>query len=173
MKMRKNVRVPAGRVGGFTLLETAMALGIIAFALVSVFALLPVGLGSIKSSSEQRAAASALRSLQARILAAPVVSTNGSHVQSVPEIVGGEWQIGGAQGGPWRIGLNGGGHMETVSGLQSMVAIITVDPPPSRTEAGRANIRIAWPVAAQWTASGWTNAQGFTESSFHFLPRWE
>lgn len=169
--MRPSRILPLSARNGFSLVEVAIAIGLTAFALLAVFALLPVGFTSIKSSSDRRAAASALRTIQARVLAAPAVFTDGRYVVKLPGVAGGQWEIGGGVAGPWRIGLNEGGHFETSSEQQSMAAIVTITPPGSLVQAGVANIKIAWPALAQWTTQGWTNAQGSTEASFHFVPR--
>jgi type II secretory pathway pseudopilin PulG len=50
----------AARAGGFSLVELVVALGIVAFALISVMALLPIGIASIRQSNQELHAASIL-----------------------------------------------------------------------------------------------------------------
>lgn len=50
---------------GFSLVETVLALGVAAFCLATIFALLPIGMNSNKTSSEQTVATNMLTSISA------------------------------------------------------------------------------------------------------------
>jgi uncharacterized protein (TIGR02598 family) len=56
---------------GFSLVETVLALGVAAFCLATIFALLPIGMNSNKSSSEQTVATNMLTSIAADLRATP------------------------------------------------------------------------------------------------------
>ena len=70
---------------GFSLVEVALALGIAAFCLISIFALLPVGINSNQSSSEQTVAASLVRAIVTDLRATPTTS-GASLVYGIPSI---------------------------------------------------------------------------------------
>jgi uncharacterized protein (TIGR02598 family) len=59
---------------GFSLIEVTIALGIAAFCLITVFALLPLGLNSNQNSFEQTAAAGIATAIAADLHGTPVVS---------------------------------------------------------------------------------------------------
>jgi len=158
-------------VDAFTLVEVAIALAIITFALIAVFSLLPVGLNSLKHASDEAAAASALRTLSTEVLCAPVTTNvDGSLAQHLADIEAISWTIGGPLSDPALIALDAGGRAGAPSADQTQVAHIEVVPPPNVRSAGRAHIRIAWPATAIWTSSGWTNAAGSLESTVYFVP---
>ena len=57
---------------GFSLIEVALALGVAAFALVAIIGLIPIGLNSNQTSSEQTAAAGLAAGIVADLRATPV-----------------------------------------------------------------------------------------------------
>lgn len=170
MKKRSH-RKSRSEAAAFTLAEVAIALAIISFALIAVFALLPVGLNSLKRASEEAAAASALRTLSTDLLGAPVTTnSDGTLAQSLAGIEGVSWTIGGSAPAPVSLVLDAGGQPGAPVADQTQVARIEIHPPANVHSAGRANIRIAWPAAAAWTAGGWTNAAGSLEAAVYFVP---
>lgn len=64
--------IPRRFSAGFSLIEVALALGIVAFALVAIIGLIPIGLNSNQSSSDQTAAAGLAAGIVADLRAAPV-----------------------------------------------------------------------------------------------------
>jgi len=68
----KTLRQPRA---GFSLIEVTIALGIAAFCLITVFALLPLGLNSNQNSFEQTAAAGIATAIAADLHGTPVVSS--------------------------------------------------------------------------------------------------
>jgi type II secretory pathway pseudopilin PulG len=57
---------------GFSLIEVALALGLVAFALVAIVGLIPVGLNSNQASTNQTAASTVAAGIVADLLATPV-----------------------------------------------------------------------------------------------------
>ncbi len=62
----------------FTLVEVVLALGVVAFCLLSVFGLLPIGVNSNHNSLEQTGAANLARGIVADLRATPSASGTGS-----------------------------------------------------------------------------------------------
>jgi uncharacterized protein (TIGR02598 family) len=67
-----------GQAGGFSLVEVALALGIAAFCLAAVFALLPIGFTSNQQSSEETAAVNLLTMAAADLKAAELAADTGA-----------------------------------------------------------------------------------------------
>lgn len=55
------------RVGGFTLVEVTVALGLTIFAVMAVVGLLPVGLGGLRQAAEDTVKAQIIKELDARL----------------------------------------------------------------------------------------------------------
>jgi prepilin-type N-terminal cleavage/methylation domain-containing protein len=70
------------RCRGFTLVEVALALGVVAFCLVAIFGLLPVGINSNRNSIEQAAANNIARAIVSDLRATPVASGTAAIVTS-------------------------------------------------------------------------------------------
>jgi uncharacterized protein (TIGR02598 family) len=60
------------RSGAFSLVEVAIALGIVGFAFVAIMGLIPIGVNTNQTSSEQTAAAGLVTGIVADLRAAPV-----------------------------------------------------------------------------------------------------
>jgi len=67
-----------GLVSGFSLVEVVLAIGVFAFALVAVFALVPVGLNTSKDSIQQTESAHLISLIEADIRATPKSSNKSS-----------------------------------------------------------------------------------------------
>jgi uncharacterized protein (TIGR02598 family) len=72
MTMPKQQATGGASRGGFSLVEVTLALGLAAFAMVAIFGLLPTGLRSNQTSTEQMAAAGMASGIVADLQAAPV-----------------------------------------------------------------------------------------------------
>lgn len=56
------------KIGGFTLVEVTMALGIISFALLAMIGLMPAGLGSLRDSTQQSINAQILQQISSGLV---------------------------------------------------------------------------------------------------------
>lgn len=148
-----------------------MALCIVAFAVMAIVSTLPVGINLVVAAKEENMAAAALRTLQARLLSAPVVRDGNNWRQSIPGIDGASWLIGGA---PFELGtfqLGVGGHPAGNDNDGSVVVRATVMPPADLFSPGRANLKIAWPSVATWDGTKWKGERGSLETMLFYMPR--
>lgn len=154
---------------GFSLVEVVLALGIVSFCLVSIFGLLPVGLRSVKNSTEQAGAGNVLTLIASSIRNA---TTNSSGFYSITNYAR---PVTWSTGDPTTIemlafsnlGLNG--NVENGAGRFNARVVIT--PPTSRGAPGTAEISVAWPVVAEYGTTNWTKADGCVSTVIKFLPR--
>jgi uncharacterized protein (TIGR02598 family) len=154
----------------FSLVEVVIALGVVSFALIAVFGLLPTGLKTVKNANEQAAAANVLGAIADAVRNA---STNGSATTYSNSIAGQGigYTLGGAA---TTITLNNltleGGAASNFSARLKAVVVIT--PPVSTTIPGRALISVAWPPQAVWGGASWSKtADGSVTSGIQFLPK--
>lgn len=160
------------RPSAFSLVEVTISIGILAFCVLAMVGLLPVGLKSIQNSNEQAAAAQILTALADNLRGA--VSQNGSYSFAFA-----------ASQKAFKIGGQPETHAWTnltLEGLPSaslreparLSARLVLNPPASRTSSATATISIAWPAAAspQWNADSmsWSKADGSLTSGIVFLP---
>ena len=74
--MKRTTGIPWKRAGGFSLIEVTIALGIAAFCLVTVFALLPIGLNSNQQSFENTVAGNLSSAIVADLRSVPITGAN-------------------------------------------------------------------------------------------------
>jgi len=169
----------------FSLVEVTLAIGIVAFALLAVVALLPVGLQTVRNSNEQAGAAHVINSISNAILLAR--PTTAGSTTFVGDYGGGEGEI----GVTFSYTLGGGrsisewdqltlsGYQETSGEPARLAARLVIDPPGINaagtiTNAGRATISVAWTAQAnpEWNDSQrrWNNADGSLTTSLLFFP---
>jgi uncharacterized protein (TIGR02598 family) len=163
-------RLRAANNSAFSLVEVVIALGVVSFALIAVFGLLPTGLKTVKNANEQAAAANVLGAIADAVRNA---STNGSATTYSNSIAGQGigYTLGGAA---TTINLNNltleGGAANNFSARLKAVVVIT--PPVSTTIPGRALISVAWPPQAVWGGASWSKtADGSVTSGIQFLPK--
>jgi uncharacterized protein (TIGR02598 family) len=163
-------RSRAANHSAFSLVEVVIALGVVSFALIAVFGLLPTGLKTVKNANEQAAAANVLGAIADAVRNA---STNGSATTYSNSIAGQGigYTLGGAA---TTINLNNltleGGAANNFSARLKAVVVIT--PPLSTTIPGRALISVAWPPQAVWGGASWSKtADGSVTSGIQFLPK--
>lgn len=163
-------RLRAANHSAFSLVEVVIALGVVSFALIAVFGLLPTGLKTVKNANEQAAAANVLGAIADAVRNA---STNGSATTYSNSIAGQGigYTLGGAA---TTINLNNltleGGAANNFSARLKAVVVIT--PPVSTTIPGRALISVAWPPQAVWGGASWSKtADGSVTSGIQFLPK--
>lgn len=158
----------------FTLIETTLALGITAFALVAIIGLIPVGLNSVRNARDQSAAGNVLSKIAQNIRHASQDGSGNFRCTIVP----GEdsslltWTLGADPLPPAMISdVAWDGSTSTERGR--FVVRVAVTPPGSAVEPGRAEVSVAWPEHADFNASSgeWENASGKVETAISFLPK--
>lgn len=164
--MTRRDEIGAGEAEAFSLVEVVIALGIIAFCLVGLIGLLPVGLTTARNTQEEAAAAVAFSDLANAIRAARRDSSGSYHCAGTLDDL--SWVTGGATvTGEYEMSLAGG------EGGQRVRARVEIDPPAQMNVPGSALISLAWPQSAAWNtnASRWDRSQGSLVSRILFLPR--
>lgn len=70
-------------IGGFSLVEVTLALGVAAISLLAIFSLLPIGVQTSQRAIEQTSSADILSALIADLRATPVTSPRGNTATSI------------------------------------------------------------------------------------------
>jgi len=152
----------------FSLVEVAMAVGIVSFCLLPIVGLVPIGLKSFKNANDQSAASNAVNLLSDALRNA---TTNGSGTYVVGEGFSTiTWGLGSGSTNSFTNQLAISGQPTNSAGSR-LVARVEIVPPADQRSAGRASISIAWPATATYRGGAWTNAAGFLSSSLQFLPK--
>ena len=158
----------------FSLTEVVIALGVVSFALIAIFGLLPVGLKTVKNANEQAAAANLLGAIADAVRNA---STNGSATTYSYSIAGQgiAYTIGGASNTITLTNLTLEGATATNILSARLKAVVVISPPANIMTNGRALISVAWPATASNSGSisnlTWSRADGFVTSGIQFLPK--
>lgn len=158
-------------VAGFSLVEVTLAIGIISFAMVPIFGLLPVGLRSVKNANEQAGAANVLGAITESLRTAS--STNNidfSGTFAGKPIV---YTVG--QAGPVTVAWTNLTLEGVTNSMNSRLsAVLTIYPSTNQSTPGRAVISVAWPASSDnnWNANSrsWAKAEGSITSGIQFLP---
>jgi len=159
---------------GFSLIEVTLAIGIVSFALLPVVALLPIGLRTVKSTTEQVAAANVLNGIAAALRSAK--SQDGTNYTATYAGKTIAFSIatspGGSSNQSWSdLTLLGGTNTE----MRRLAAQIDILEFPKVDEPGRASISVAWSAQSDPTwipaTQTWNNADGALTSGIQFLPR--
>ena len=154
---------------GFSLVEVTIALGIIAFCVISVVALLPMGMNSLQSARERRNATEFINLLAGDLLSKRVSSTG---TNSLPGVFSNySWSVGGTNvSGVLEVPADGR-QGSSGSDLATMQVFFSIDPPKDRWSAGLARFSVAWPGGAKRKADNtWTGARGHAEAVIYFSP---
>jgi type II secretory pathway pseudopilin PulG len=165
------------RGGGFSLVEVTLALGLVSFCLLTLVGLLPVGLGSLKTSNDEAAATNCLEQIAGSIQVA-VLQTNGTYSgkYQASGAFGSyntlAWSLGGSQFATTLNNLSASGFPGSGVNEQRFVAEVVITPPVDAFSTGTALISVAWPIQATWdaTKNDWKNAQGSVRTLLIFLP---
>ena len=154
---------------GFSLVEVAMAIGIMAFCVLAIVAMLPVGLSNIRRANEQVTAANALRTLGGGFLQnVTVTNSAGAVSQSSATLTNVTWSPGGSAM-TIKTNLTVGGFAAASGSDLGLAAVVVVTPPAAVSfAAGKARIRMASPSGAQWGGSRWTNSQNSFDGMVYF-----
>ena len=129
------------RVAAFSLVEVALARGIVAFCLVPLVALLPIGFNSDQAASSQTAAANILTHVLADLHATPANSaTSGQYAIPIP-----------AAGGSGTTTLYFGNSLQqasfaTQAGTSRYRLTATFFPPASGRTATGVTLLVSWPA---------------------------
>ena len=138
------------KLGGFSLVEVTLALGVGAFCLIAVFGLLPVGVQTNQRATSQTAAASIMANVVADLRATPNPPRINTSVQ---------YQI--IFGTARTLYFDSAGQVTTSLGPNSRYQLNITFPTPLITDPPGlkyANVKVTWPAAAIPA-----NASGSTE----------
>lgn len=162
-----------GRLCAFSLVEVTLAIGIVSFALLAVVALLPVGLQSVKNSTEQAAAAAVMESLSEALRHSE--SKDGTNFTVVFNNSTNTFTAGGEAPEPWEWsnltleGINDPANRRIVARLE-----ILETPTVDGLQPGRAQASVAWSANRNPdfnpSTRAWENAEGSLTAPVHFLP---
>lgn len=152
----------------FSLIEVTVAIGIVAFCLISIVALLPAGLKSVKNANAEAAAAEALEQISSAIREA-ATNSDGDYVANgaFSDLT---WKTDGATLPAKTYYFNLAGQ-PTNSASARLVAYVQLTSPTNDVSTGRAQISVAWPGAATWTSNAWQKANGSLSAAIIFLPQ--
>jgi uncharacterized protein (TIGR02598 family) len=159
---------------GFSLVEVTLAIGIISFALLSVVALLPIGLQTVKNTNEQVGAANVINGIATALRSAK--SQDGTNYTATYAGKTINFSLattsGGSSSQSWSdLTLLG----QTNSQTRRLVAQIDILQFPKADMPGRASVSVAWSAQRnpRWNPSTqtWTNADGALTSGIQFLPK--
>ena len=170
--MRRRTRRLPNRRDGFSLVECALALGIISFCLVALIGLLPTGLDTIKNSREQAGAATAMESIAAALRTARVIPGMAKY-QAGGAYTNLKWDIGGGiQQFSTMTDVSLLGSESTDPGSSRLAVNVEITPPASAGAVTNARISVAWPSTAVYDTSSkkWKAAQGSLSAWVIFLP---
>lgn len=152
---------------GFSLIEVTLAIGIIAFALLAVVALLPVGMSANQSARDQAQAVQIVNAIGISIQSAVVTGTTkpgtytyaalppfGPGLPTSPAKVPASillptWTVPGSAGKPVEqtiaIGENGTPVDSSKNSNYRFLAAVSITPPKDKSSLGKACIMVAWP----------------------------
>jgi uncharacterized protein (TIGR02598 family) len=128
------------RRSGFSLIEVTLALGVVSFCLVPLFALLPLGMNTSQNASQQAAATEVATAISADLQASPIIGGTSSRF-GIP-----------VQSGSSTLFIAQDGSVVTGSrtaGLSSKYrATLTISPDASDTTLLKVWIFVTWPALA-------------------------
>ncbi len=152
---------------GFSLVEVTIALGIISFCVVSVFALLPIGMNTIKQGRDARNAVELINKVTGELTRRRTSTSDTNFLATAFTNV--SWAV----GKPPIISTNlvsADGRQVTASNGDNMQAWLELVPPANKWSVGSARVSVAWPSSARRVTDGWTNAQGSVDAVVFFNP---
>lgn len=161
------------RARGFSLIEVALALGIVSFAVIGVIGLLPVGLKSMKESGEHAGAADTLQAITHSLRSATSADRETYAATFSGETI--TFQRGGS-GTPtntWSA-LTLEGQVPESGAPQRLAAVLEIRRQPGADGSpGEAVVSVAWSAMSEprWDGESWTSADGSIASGVQFLPR--
>jgi len=143
---------------GFSLVEVTLALGVTAVCLLTIFALLPIGLQTAQNATQQVASADIMSAVIADLRTTPVTAPPGSAATSpkfaIPIPAN---PVAGAA--TTTLFFNSEGQFSTLIGSSSRYQLtITFGPNNAQRAATLVDLQMTWPAAAAPA-----NASGFSE----------
>ena len=159
--------------GGFSLVEVAIAIAIVAYVIFGIVGLLPSGMKAFRSANQQAGAANLLGNLAESIRSAG--TADGRNFTWSFAGTPSSYLLGGAKSTTtWSaLTINGTLPSKTVDGELRAVAVLT--PPANASSEGTAILSVAWPVSANpvWdgTSLKWIHAENSSTLAIRFLPR--
>ena len=153
----------------FSLVEVVMAVGIVSFCLLSIVALLPVGLKSVRNANEQAGAAQILNGIAESLRNARL--ENGTYTFAYAGQNATYSLNGSSDTRAWtNLTLEG----TTNTTFKRVKAQLDYTPPASLASPGRATISVAWSAQAAnltWNSANqsWSGADGSLTSGLVFL----
>jgi len=154
----------------FTLVEVAICIAIVSFVLISLVGLLSIGLNANQRSVQQARAIQAMNAVATGIWGMTPV-TQGTTYQLAAPMTSSITVGSGAMTISW--GLDENGLLTNANDFAddpNLVGTVYMKctPPTTVNTAGVAYITAAWPGSAKYGASGWTDQQGFVETTIYF-----
>lgn len=151
----------------FSLIEVTIALGIIAFCVISIFALLPIGLDSVKQAKDNRNAVEIMNVISRDLLSSRLSPGGQMHLSG--QFTNVSWSVGGGT-----LATNfpaaSDGRQSLGASDESVQVWLNIIPPPDQWSSGEARISVAWPSSAQRSGNVWTKARGSVETVVYFNP---
>ncbi len=162
-----------GRIA-FSLVEVTLALAVVSFCLLTMVALLPIALGSMKTSRDEAVATNCMEQIAGAIQRASLQSSgpNSGKYQASGPYNALVWPLAGSTVNFDMTNLSTSGFPSAETSEKHFVARVQITPPANAFTTGTAFISVGWPVQAVWntTTSNWKNAQGSTRTFLIFLP---
>ena len=153
----------------FSLIEVALALGLMTFCIGALIGLISIGLTLQQNASEQSRAVRALDALSACIRQAGPDSDGICHV-NLPSSEGLGFDF--APGGDaitWMFGVTEAGTFCKADAPKRRGTIrIELNPPPTAIESGYALLSVGWTGAATYDRRGWSQQLGSVETVVFF-----
>ncbi len=156
----------------FSLVEVVLALGIVAFALVSVIGLLPAGLNSQRQATEQARAIQALSAVSNSIRGVHANGTTTS-AEFLPPLggtpaTGVTDPVAVGPGDDVRFLMEDGSLNTASSNARSVIHIDQLAPIGPTSRISPVFLSVAWPPTAQWQGGKWKNAEGSVSAMVYF-----
>ncbi|XHR31110.1 MAG: hypothetical protein ACFUZC_11245 [Chthoniobacteraceae bacterium] len=152
------IHCPPCRALGFSIIEVVLALGIAAFALVSVVGLLPLGLGMAEESVDESGAVNLVSSVVSDRLVTS--STVASLVYGLPAMTSSAVTLSGTFGA----GENGEFIGNDLTKARYRVVYLLTAPATGRSDPWTAWFRVTWPAMAPKNASLFETVVTFPQS---------
>ncbi len=159
---------------GFSLIEICISMGIISFALLSVIALIPIGLKGNHDAIDRAFATQSLKTVSIALQNATVDENSRSHFTALapfnresPEGIL-EWKIGGAEFQKTILidasGIPTGDRAQAVEAI-----VIALEPPQDFISMGKALIVIVWPVQGLKLPVEWSEGRPHLNKKSKYL----
>jgi Tfp pilus assembly protein PilV len=154
---------------GFSLVEVALALGIVSFCLLAIFGLLAQGMNLNRESRDAAAASRCLEQIAASIRGATASGSNWTASAGYTNLT---WSLGGSAGSQTFSNLNLAGTPSRNLAEARLSAFVELQPPADASSPGSAFVSVAWPAASTWNPArtNWTKSQGSVSTRIIFLP---